>query len=125
VPVIVSHLKCSGVDNWGRSEQVLGALDQARPHQPVGQDCYPYAASSSTLDLKQVTDRSTSSSPGRRRSPAMGGKMLAAIAASGGRHCWRARAACSRPARHHGMSPDDVDASPPPRHRRGLGRPAE
>jgi N-acyl-D-amino-acid deacylase len=57
VPVIVSHLKCAGVANWGRSEEVLLALDAARRGQRVGCDCYPYAAASSTLDLRQVDER--------------------------------------------------------------------
>ncbi|MFJ2538665.1 amidohydrolase family protein [Pseudomonas sp. NPDC087614] len=55
-PVIISHLKCAGVGNWGRSPQLLAALEDAANTHPVGCDCYPYAASSSTLDLKQVTD---------------------------------------------------------------------
>ncbi|WPC30164.1 D-aminoacylase [Pseudomonas moraviensis] len=55
-PVIISHLKCAGVGNWGRSPQLLAALEEAAKTHPVGCDCYPYAASSSTLDLKQVTD---------------------------------------------------------------------
>lgn len=55
-PVIISHLKCAGAGNWGRSPQLLAALEQAAHDHPVGCDCYPYAASSSTLDLKQVTD---------------------------------------------------------------------
>ena len=49
VPVVISHLKCAGVDNWGRSGEVLQALESARAKQPVGCDCYPYAAGSSTL----------------------------------------------------------------------------
>jgi N-acyl-D-amino-acid deacylase len=57
VPVIVSHLKCAGIDNWGRSYEVLEALEGARAKQNVGCDCYPYAASSSTLDLRQVDER--------------------------------------------------------------------
>jgi N-acyl-D-amino-acid deacylase len=57
VPVIVSHLKCAGVANWGRSEEVLRALDEARGGQQIGCDCYPYAAASSTLDLRQVDER--------------------------------------------------------------------
>jgi N-acyl-D-amino-acid deacylase len=55
-PVIISHLKCAGVGNWGRSPQLLASLEEAAKIQHVGCDCYPYAASSSTLDLKQVTD---------------------------------------------------------------------
>ena len=55
--VIISHLKCAGIANWGRSPEVLRALEQARTMQCVGCDCYPYAAGSSTLDLKQVDPR--------------------------------------------------------------------
>jgi N-acyl-D-amino-acid deacylase len=57
VPVIISHLKCAGIDNWGRSGEVLKSLDATRTSQPVGWDCYPYAAGSSTLDLRQVDER--------------------------------------------------------------------
>jgi N-acyl-D-amino-acid deacylase len=57
VPVIISHLKCAGMDNWGRSGEVLDSLDAARTSQPIGWDCYPYAAGSSTLDLRQVDER--------------------------------------------------------------------
>jgi N-acyl-D-amino-acid deacylase len=57
VPVIVSHLKCAGIANWGRSGEVLRALESARADQRVGCDCYPYAAGSSTLDLRQVDPR--------------------------------------------------------------------
>jgi N-acyl-D-amino-acid deacylase len=57
VPVVISHLKCAGIANWGRSGEVLHALETARGEQPVQCDCYPYAASSSTLDLRQVDER--------------------------------------------------------------------
>jgi N-acyl-D-amino-acid deacylase len=57
VPVVISHLKCAGMDNWGRAEEVLSALDAAQNAQLVGGDCYPYAAGSSTLDLRQVDER--------------------------------------------------------------------
>lgn len=57
VPVIVSHLKCAGIANWGRSGEVLQALETAQRTQSAGCDCYPYAAGSSTLDLRQVDER--------------------------------------------------------------------
>jgi len=57
VPVVVSHLKCAGVDNWGRSGEVLHTLEAAQTSQAVSWDCYPYAAGSSTLDLRQVDER--------------------------------------------------------------------
>jgi len=50
-------LKCAGIINWGRSGEVLRALDAARSVQQVGCDCYPYAATSTTLDLRQVDER--------------------------------------------------------------------
>ncbi|WP_440053144.1 N-acyl-D-amino-acid deacylase family protein [Pseudoalteromonas sp. T1lg65] len=55
VPLVISHLKCAGKHNWGRAKEVLNHLKQQAKKQQVGCDCYPYAASSSTLDLKQVT----------------------------------------------------------------------
>jgi N-acyl-D-amino-acid deacylase len=80
VPVVISHLKCAGVPNYGRSGEVLAALDDARAAQPAGCDCYPYTASSSTLDLKQVTDEIDIMVTWSQPHPEMGGKLLADIA---------------------------------------------
>lgn len=55
VPVVVSHLKCAGVANWGRASQIIEFFRERRQQQPLHCDCYPYSASSSTLDLAQVT----------------------------------------------------------------------
>ena len=56
VPVVISHHKCAGAKNWGRTTETLALFDSMRRQQEIGCDCYPYSASSSTLDLKQVTD---------------------------------------------------------------------
>ena len=56
VPVVVSHHKCAGAKNWGRTVETLKLFDKVRQQQDVSCDCYPYSASSSTLDLKQITD---------------------------------------------------------------------
>lgn len=80
VPVIVSHLKCAGVANWGRSGEVLAALDEARSRQRVGCDCYPYAAGSSTLDLRQVDPRVEITITWSTPHPEVAGRSLAAIA---------------------------------------------
>lgn len=82
VPVVVSHLKCSGVDNWGRSGEVLLELENARKAQLIGCDCYPYAASSSTLDLRQVDPRVEITITWSTPHPEQAGKSLAAIAAN-------------------------------------------
>ena len=80
VPVIISHLKCAGAGNWGRSPQLLAALQAAAENHPVGCDCYPYAASSSTLDLKQVTDAFRITITWSTPHPHMGGRDLQDIA---------------------------------------------
>src|SRR5690606_23775427 len=84
VPVIVSHLKCAGAGNWGRSGEVLASLDTAGKYLPVGCDCYPYSASSSTLDLKQVTDEFDIDITWSDPHPGMAGRKLADIAAHWG-----------------------------------------
>lgn len=56
VPVVLSHLKCAGAGNWGRTVEVLNLMDNVSKHQDISCDCYPYSASSSTLDLNQITD---------------------------------------------------------------------
>lgn len=80
VPVIVSHLKCAGIANWGRSEEVLRALDEARGGQQIGCDCYPYAAGSSTLDLRQVDERVKITITWSTPHPEMAGQSLGEIA---------------------------------------------
>jgi N-acyl-D-amino-acid deacylase len=80
VPVVISHLKCAGIDNWGRAGEVLQSLDTARSRQEVGCDCYPYAASASTLDVRQVDDRITITITWSNQHPDMAGQTLAQIA---------------------------------------------
>lgn len=82
VPVVISHLKCAGVDNWGRSVEVLHELEKARETQPAGCDCYPYAAGSSTLDLRQVDPRVEITITWSTPHPEQAGKSLAEIATS-------------------------------------------
>ncbi len=109
VPVVISHLKCAGIDNWGRSGEVLQSLDAARGHQEVGCDCYPYAASSSTLDLRQVDERVTIMITWSEQHPEMAGQTLAQIAKT-----WdvsqieAARRLQPAGAIYHGISEDDM-----------------
>lgn len=56
VSVVISHFKCAGIRNWGRTKETVDYLQSAAADQDVVCDCYPYTASSSTLDLDQVTD---------------------------------------------------------------------
>lgn len=108
-PVVVSHFKCAGVANWGRAPELLGALERAASNQPVGCDCYPYAASSSTLDLKQVTDRHRITITWSTPHPECGGRDLDAIAADWGLDLeTTARRLQPAGAVYYGMSETDV-----------------
>jgi N-acyl-D-aspartate/D-glutamate deacylase len=82
VPVIISHLKCAGIANWGRSSEVLQSLEAARTTQAVGCDCYPYAAGSSTLDLRQVDPRVKITITWSTSHPEVAGQSLANIASA-------------------------------------------
>jgi N-acyl-D-amino-acid deacylase len=111
VPVIISHLKCAGIDNWGRADEVLRSLESAGNDQSVGCDCYPYAASSSTLDLRQVDSRLTIMITWSSPHPEMAGKTMADIAL-----LWRvsqmeaAQRLLPAGAIYHSMAEDDMRA---------------
>lgn len=49
IPVVISHHKCSGEINYGRSKETLTLIDQASRFQNIGLDAYPYNASSTVL----------------------------------------------------------------------------
>jgi N-acyl-D-amino-acid deacylase len=57
VPLVISHLKCADVENWGKSEYAIKKLEVAALEQPCNCDCYPYSACSTTLDLWRVSDQ--------------------------------------------------------------------
>ncbi|MGY0398573.1 MAG: N-acyl-D-amino-acid deacylase family protein [Ostreibacterium sp.] len=80
IPIIISHLKCAGVGNWGRSKEVLDKIMSVLDKQDVACDCYPYSASSSTLDINQVTDEIDIFITWSDSLPEQAGKMLKTIA---------------------------------------------
>jgi N-acyl-D-amino-acid deacylase len=49
LPVVISHHKCAGPKNHGRSRETLAAIEAAAEGQAVGLDVYPYTASSTVL----------------------------------------------------------------------------
>ena len=53
-PVILSHHKCAGPANWGRTVETLARIDQRRRRHWVGLDAYPYTAGSTVLDPDYV-----------------------------------------------------------------------
>jgi N-acyl-D-amino-acid deacylase len=54
VAVVISHHKCAGPRNWGRTVQTLAHIDAARRDQAIGLDCYPYIAGSTVLRSEMV-----------------------------------------------------------------------
>ncbi len=80
IPVVISHLKCAGAGNWGRTRETVALMEKTAQSQKVACDCYPYSASSSTLDLKQVTDDIDIYITWSDAHPDMAGQMLADIA---------------------------------------------
>ena len=79
--VVISHLKCAGIDHWHRSGELVRFIESADAAHSTGWDCYPYAASSSTLDLRQVDERVDITITWSESHPEMAGKFLAQIAA--------------------------------------------
>ena len=49
VPIVISHHKCAGRRNHGRSAETLAAINRRKPSQRVALDVYPYTASSTSL----------------------------------------------------------------------------
>lgn len=84
IPVVLSHHKCAGKANWGRTVQTLALMDERSKTQDIGCDCYPYSAGSSTLDLGQVTSDFDITITWSESEPDQGGKNLADIAKTWG-----------------------------------------
>ena len=80
-PVIVSHHKCMGQRNFGRSVQTLALLEEAKRQQPVAVDVYPYIAGSSVLNEDLVTQSSRTVVTWCDRNPSYSGRDLSDIAA--------------------------------------------
>ncbi len=80
VPVLVSHFKCSGVGNWGRSTETLAFFDAASKAQDVSLDAYPYAASSTVLKPEYVSESKRILVTWSTPHPEMGGRDLSDIA---------------------------------------------
>jgi N-acyl-D-amino-acid deacylase len=80
VPLVISHHKCAGPANWGRTQQTLPHIEALARRQRIAMDVYPYAAGSTVLreDLVDgIIDVLVSWS---QPHPEMGGRLLAAIA---------------------------------------------
>ena len=83
-PVILSHHQCSGHGNFGKGPMTLEMIEAARKRIPLGLDCYPYNASSKTLDPGRVAPGVRIMVTWSTSHPEQAGRMLADIAADWG-----------------------------------------
>ncbi len=82
VPVIISHHKCAGAENYGRSTETLALIDRAREaRQAVALDVYPYTASSTSLLPQFVREAESVLVAESTPHPECNGRMLDRIAA--------------------------------------------
>jgi N-acyl-D-amino-acid deacylase len=80
VPVVISHHKCVGKANHGRSRQTLALLDRASATQDVGLDCYPYVASSTVMQAVRARQSTKVLVTWSKSHPELSGKTLAEAA---------------------------------------------
>ncbi len=81
VPVVISHYKCAGPANYGKSSESLAMVDAAvSTQQNVSFDVYPYTASSSSLLYHFVKDAESVLLAESTPHPECNGKLLDRIA---------------------------------------------
>ncbi|MEA2780073.1 MAG: N-acyl-D-amino-acid deacylase [Rhodospirillaceae bacterium] len=80
IPVVISHHKCAGPRNWGRTRETLPAIAKAAQRQPVAIDAYPYIAGSTNLRADLITDEYRILIAWSRPHPEATGRDLADIA---------------------------------------------
>ncbi len=81
IPVVVSHHKCAGPANWGRTRETLPRLEDAARRHPVNLDVYPYAAGSTNLRADLVSGDYPIRISWSKPHPEMAGRELSSIAA--------------------------------------------
>jgi N-acyl-D-amino-acid deacylase len=81
IPLVISHHKCAGPKNWGRTRETLPKIETAALSQPVNLDVYPYAAGSTNLRADLVTDEYRIMITWSRPHPETNGRDLGDIAA--------------------------------------------
>ncbi|MFT4715838.1 MAG: N-acyl-D-amino-acid deacylase [Paracoccaceae bacterium] len=78
--VVISHHKCAGKANYGKSIKTLKIIAEAQKTQKVSLDVYPYVASSTALIQRFVKDATEVKISWSSPHPEMGGRMLDDIA---------------------------------------------
>jgi N-acyl-D-amino-acid deacylase len=81
VPIVISHHKCQGEQNFGRSIETLKIMEKARKNQLVALDVYPYEASSTVLNRNNVENALKTLITWSDPHPEMSGRYINEIAA--------------------------------------------
>ena len=84
VPLILSHHKCAGPTQWGRTRETLPLVDQLAQRQPIALDVYPYVAGSTVLREDLVDGVIDVMLTWSDTHPDVGGRLLADVAAEWG-----------------------------------------
>ncbi len=84
LPLVLSHHKCAGPANWGRTRETLPLIEELARGQEIGMDVYPYTAGSTVLREDLVDGIIDILITGSQPHPDMGGRYLADIAAEWG-----------------------------------------
>jgi N-acyl-D-amino-acid deacylase len=84
VPVVISHHKTIGRENFGRTAETLPVIAAAIARQEVGLDVYPYIASSTVLSAAQAERALKVLVTWSKSMPGEAGRELSAIAADWG-----------------------------------------
>lgn len=80
IPVVISHHKCAGAENHGRSQETLALIEQARQKQRIGLDAYPYVAGSTVLNPQRMMNASRVIITWSRPYPECSGRDLSDVA---------------------------------------------
>jgi N-acyl-D-amino-acid deacylase len=84
LPLVISHHKCAGPANWGRTKQTLPLVDELAARQSLALDVYPYIAGSTVLREDLVDGVIDVMLTWSDRFPEVTGRMLADVAAEWG-----------------------------------------
>lgn len=84
LPLVLSHHKCAGPANWGRTRETLPLIEQLSRDQDIGMDVYPYTAGSTVLREDLVDGVIDILITGSQPHPEMAGRYLADIARTWG-----------------------------------------
>ena len=80
VPAVISHHKCVGKANHGRSTETLALIERTRGAQEIGLDCYPYIASSTIMQSPRVGQSTRVLVTWSKPHPEFAGRTLAEVA---------------------------------------------